>query len=622
MADKIFTNVRLGLKVDTLENWGKSELILKKGEVAFATAAASVGNGLVEPVTMIKIGTGDKTFAQLDWNFYAKASDVLAACKDEATLRTFINTVITDAGVATDEALGTLSGRVTTAEGAIATLNGDADKEGSVAKKIADAIAALDLVNTYAAKEHEHTIDDVTGLSDAIADAKKAGTDAGEALETYKTENDKAVKANADAIDAIKDDENIDSFADVVAELAKKQDTIDESTYDEFGSAQQALLDAKDYTDSKYTATNKKIENLDVALEDLETNVGSQITTAVNAEKERAEGVEGGLQDAIDAINDAENGILKQAKDYTDGKDDAIAEAKKAGTDAMEEAGKKVASVTAADNSVTIGGTTTAPTVAAKLSADADNALELAEDGLKVVIPAAAEYSIVKAADSGEYAAVYNLTKDGTVVGTSINIPKDMVVKSGSVVGDEIVLVLNDEANTEIKIAVGSLIEYVTSGSEAGDMVVITVDETTHKVTAAITDGAITAAKLTTELQTAIGKAHSHENADVLAGITADKVAAWDAAEQNAKDYADDLDEAMDERVAALEAIDHEHANKAVLDGIEEADITAWDAKVDSVEAAANSGLKATREGNAVTINFDETITWVFDCGDAEVAAE
>lgn len=36
------------------------------------------------------------------------------------------------------------------------------------------------------------------------------------------------------------------------------------------------------------------------------------------------------------------------------------------------------------------------------------------------------------------------------------------------------------------------------------------------------------------------GKAHEHENQTVLDGITADKITAWDAAEQNAKDYADE----------------------------------------------------------------------------------
>ena len=59
---------------------------------------------------------------------------------------------------------------------------------------------------------------------------------------------------------------------------------------------------------------------------------------------------------------------------------------------------------------------------------------------------------------------------------------------------------------------------------------------------------------------------HGHDNKDVIDGITAEKVAAWDAAEGNAKTYADGLNTAMNTRVEALEAIDHEHANKALLD--------------------------------------------------------
>ena len=55
-------------------------------------------------------------------------------------------------------------------------------------------------------------------------------------------------------------------------------------------------------------------------------------------------------------------------------------------------------------------------------------------------------------------------------------------------------------------------------------------------------------------LADAVAKKHEHSNAAVLNGITADKVSAWDAAEQNAKDYADDLDEAMDARMQAVEA--------------------------------------------------------------------
>lgn len=131
-------------------------------------------------------------------------------------------------------------------------------------------------------------------------------------------------------------------------------------------------------------------------------------------------------------------------------------------------------------------------------------------------------YTLVKASDSGDYAAVYNLTKDGVAVGASINIPKDMVVKGGSVVtlaagngkgeggadlasGTYIKLVLANADNSEIYIPADSLIEYVTSGSASGDMVVITVSDD-HKVTASISDGTVTKAKLHADVQAVLDR--------------------------------------------------------------------------------------------------------------------
>lgn len=73
-------------------------------------------------------------------------------------------------------------------------------------------------------------------------------------------------------------------------------------------------------------------------------------------------------------------------------------------------------------------------------------------------------------------------------------------------------------------------------------------------------------ADLAAKINAASGAQHTHDNKGVLDGITADKVTAWDSAEQNAKDYADGLNTAMNTRVEALEAIDHEHANKELLD--------------------------------------------------------
>ena len=72
---------------------------------------------------------------------------------------------------------------------------------------------------------------------------------------------------------------------------------------------------------------------------------------------------------------------------------------------------------------------------------------------------------------------------------------------------------------------------------------------------------------------------HSHANKGVLDGITAEKVTAWDAAEQNAKTYADGLDDAMDTRMKVVEGLKHTHDNKTILDGITAANIASWNGK-------------------------------------------
>ena len=194
--------------------------------------------------------------------------------------------------------------------------------------------------------------------------------------------------------------------------------------------------------------------------------------------------------------------------------------------DVLAIANGKVSSVKATNASVVIGGTATAPTIGVQLSKSEGNALSLAADGLKVTIPEVTipEYSLKKldAATAG-MSASYQLTKDGTGIGAVIDIPKDMMVKSGSVqtyeagslpagvteAGTYIVLVLNDTAETKLYINVGNLIEYVTSGSAEGDMVFINIDPQTHKVTATITDGTVTEAKLHADVKAKLAKAVS-----------------------------------------------------------------------------------------------------------------
>lgn len=94
------------------------------------------------------------------------------------------------------------------------------------------------------------------------------------------------------------------------------------------------------------------------------------------------------------------------------------------------------------------------------------------------------------------YAAAYVIKQGETTVGT-INIPKDLVVSSGSVKTKEdgstvIELILANDAATKIEIPVDQLIEYVTTGSEDDDDVIIDVDPTTHEVTATLNNALLT----------------------------------------------------------------------------------------------------------------------------------
>lgn len=78
--------------------------------------------------------------------------------------------------------------------------------------------------------------------------------------------------------------------------------------------------------------------------------------------------------------------------------------------------------------------------------------------------------------------------------------------------------------------------------------------------------------------------------------------------------------DAVEGRAEALEAKAHEHANKEVLDGVTAEKVAAWDAKVDDVTASA--GLKVTRTGNSVALNIDETVIFILNGGTSTTVME
>ena len=186
-----------------------------------------------------------------------------------------------------------------------------------------------------------------------------------------------------------------------------------------------------------------------------------------------------------------------------------------------------VATVAAGDNSITVAGTATNPTVAVKISKDSGNALSVVNDGLKVTVPASTDYTVqVTESSPAGYAKAYTITQASTGLNTTINIPKDMVVQSGTVETDPeeqepgtyLVLTLANATSDKIYINVGSLIEYVTSGSEEGDQIFITITPD-HKVTATLATGSVTKEQLASTVQTTLNKADSAlQSGDITTG--------------------------------------------------------------------------------------------------------
>lgn len=188
---------------------------------------------------------------------------------------------------------------------------------------------------------------------------------------------------------------------------------------------------------------------------------------------------------------------------------------------------KKVDSVTAADKSVTVTSTTTkddegynvnAVTVKAARSTKTGNRLTLETDGLYVPpVPEQTDYT-VSVGDSDEPAPtdilkVYEIKQRGEVVGR-INIPKDFLVKSGSVktvaekdkpytgaaVGDKYIeLVINsknnDAANAPMYIPAKDLVDVYTGDKGNTTKVKVTVGSD-NVITAELLDNAVTTAKI------------------------------------------------------------------------------------------------------------------------------
>ena len=322
MAEHIL-NTRITLKYDTYENWQKSTLVLKAGEVAICAVPSGVTvNGITQPPAVLqKIGDGVNVFKDLPW-LQAVASDVhtwaKAASKPtyEAKEITGLDTYISGQIQDTDTQYTIIKGDndytyklMSRAKGAenysteVATLSipdPSADinalkalvGDTAVATQISEAIAALKLSDTYEQK----------GAAAAVKTALLG--DAAEAYNTLGKLEDAVIAAKASA------DEKTTMAAVEAKDYATKTEAQGYATAvvgeDADNADKNTVKGAKAYAKDLNDATNTRVEALETAIGE-GGSVGSQIDAKI-AELDVAE-VAVGTGEIIEKISQTDGKI-------------------------------------------------------------------------------------------------------------------------------------------------------------------------------------------------------------------------------------------------------------------------------------------------------------------------
>ena len=241
-----------------------------------------------------------------------------------------------------------------------------------------------------------------------------------------------------------------------------------------------------------------------------------------------------GLQDALDGKVDKVEGKGLSANDFTDAlktKLDGIAEGAQVnyissvGDNLSVTDGKLTVTIPAA----TVTGVDTTTVNGMKLSLDGTN-VKLVDDGLSSTLTSK-NVTVQKKAETTDDQCVYEILQGGVVIGT-INHPKDKVVEKGELVekdGKQYLRLTIANQDEPVDIAVEDLVDLYTAGAGIkidGSEVSIELAETQGNVTLDTTNGLKASLEGWETVQSA---SHTHANKTVLDGITAEKVAAWDA---------------------------------------------------------------------------------------------
>ena len=532
MATKIL-QTRLALKYDTYANWttgtGK-DLVLLRGEIGICEIPASTGGVQTAPTVLFKVGNGTSPFKDLKW-VSALAADVYNWAKAE-TVSLEGTTIKFKTGDTVVHSID-LSSFATDDEvetirlgldARLTALEGNFEGDTSVLGKINGLNTRLTTA--------EGKITTLTGDENTAGSVSKALKDAKDYVDTRETAITTAYEAYADQAET------------------------------------DAVASAKDYTDERESAINAKISAVDTKADNNAKAISNEVTARTNDVK---------------AINDKIGGSYSAESTVAD----AIADAKKAGTDAAA-AVSTLENGKVATNAENIGKNTQAINAETSARAAADKELSDRLDLIEPFFELAAGESLNGALDTLKEIQDY-ITSEGTAAD---NMVKDIAAN---------------------KTAIGALQDIIKDGGTLE----VRVDNTEAKLATAESD--ISALKSVTggysganAIKTAVDAAKTQADK----GVT-DAKAAKDAADAAQKDV-DDLAAAVNNEISGLAAVKTiADQNKADISALKTAsnshalasDLSALEGKVATAEADIDTLEGIVSTGNNANSKLRSDIT-------------
>ena len=273
-----------------------------------------------------------------------------------------------------------------------------------------------------------------------------------------------------------------------MAEAKKYLDLQGLATYD--GKIKGYVNEKESALDAKITAEKNRAEGVEGTLTNLTTDAKDNLVAAINEVDSNANAAAAAANTAQSDVNALKGlvGILPEG---------AIAKTVTGYID--EAAGKVAADLTALDGSLAAVAKSGAAADVSIADKDGKITATTVEGALAELAKAisttstAGAVTCVRDTEAEGVAARYTFSQGGTPIANAvIDIPKDMVVKSGEVVtnpegkpaGTYLVLTLANATEDKIYIDVTTLIEYVTGGETAE--IAVSVDPTTHVVTSTV----------------------------------------------------------------------------------------------------------------------------------------